>query len=198
MLKLASRMAAWMVLVVAFGALSTHIAAAKTGHKKVSGTVTAWDGTTLEVTPANGDEPVSASVSPAAKVKLAHHGNHAHVKNPSRGSLDDLSVGDQVLKMKIDGDEVTKIRLRQSGDEAEGTESDDDDDADETDDEECDEHDGDDDDDEADDSDEGDDPDDVDEADDVDEDEGSGDVDEVDDDGGQEPTDEGTEVPPAA
>ena len=104
--------------LVVTGALSS-VASAKNGRgggKKARGEVTSFDAGSmaLEVALRNG-ETFTGTVDPDVQVKLEHRGNHAHGQghgNPSRGSLEDIVPGAQVLRMKIDGDVVEKIRLR--------------------------------------------------------------------------------------
>ena len=85
------------------------------GGKKALGEIVSFDAATagLVVKLTSGDE-LTASVAPDAQVKLEHRGakrNKEH-GNPTRGSLDDLVPGAAVLRLKLEDDAVTKIRLR--------------------------------------------------------------------------------------
>ncbi|MFN2587493.1 MAG: hypothetical protein ABR613_05160 [Actinomycetota bacterium] len=86
------------------------------GGKKPIGEVVSFDAATsalvLEV--ADGEEMI-ATVDRDAQVKLEHRGRHRGNKghgSPSNGSLDDLVAGAVVVRMKLEDEKVTKIRLR--------------------------------------------------------------------------------------
>ena len=86
------------------------------GGKKPIGEVVSFDAATsaLVLELANGEE-LTATVDEDAQVKLEHRGSHRRNKghgNPSNGSLEDLVAGALVLRMKVEDEEVTKIRLR--------------------------------------------------------------------------------------
>jgi hypothetical protein len=91
-------------------------AKAKKG-KRAIGVVTAFDAVTgaLAVELRNGDL-FAGVVDPDAKIKLEHRGKPSKKGNPTKGSFEDITAGDKVLKMKIDEDSglVDKLHLRQS------------------------------------------------------------------------------------
>lgn len=86
------------------------------GGKKAVGTVVSFDeATSLLVVDLAEGEDLTAAVDPDVQVKLEHRGQHRKSKghgNPSRGSTDDLVAGAQVLRVKLEDETVTKIRLR--------------------------------------------------------------------------------------
>jgi hypothetical protein len=121
--------ARWLVpfltasLLVSAAAASTSLAKkGRGGGKKARGEVTSFDATTLalEVALRNG-ETFEGTVDPDVQVKLEHRGNHSHGNghgNPSRGSLEDIVPGAQVLRMKFDDEGVVdKLRLRPAKEE---------------------------------------------------------------------------------
>ena len=121
--------ARWLVpfltasLLVSAAAASTSLAKnGRGGGKKARGEVTSFDAATLalEVALRNG-ETFEGTVDPDVQVKLEHRGNHSHGnghRNPSRGSLDDIVPGAQVLRMKFDDEGVvSKLRLRPAKEE---------------------------------------------------------------------------------
>ncbi|HYP22556.1 MAG TPA: hypothetical protein VEV43_03195 [Actinomycetota bacterium] len=96
-------------------------AQAKSRHKehrgkKAMGEIVSFDEATMTLeVDLPGDEDFSGAVDPDARVKLDHRGwnkrggSHG---NPTEGSLDDLLPGAAVLRMKVEDDLVTKIRIR--------------------------------------------------------------------------------------
>ncbi|HEV2754766.1 MAG TPA: hypothetical protein VG318_03185 [Actinomycetota bacterium] len=86
------------------------------GGKKPLGSIVSFDpATSALVVDVAGDEDLTATVAEDAQVKLEHRGSHRRSKahgNPSNGSLEDLVAGALVLRMKVEDEEVTKIRLR--------------------------------------------------------------------------------------
>jgi hypothetical protein len=90
--------------------------------KKAIGEVVSFDAATSAlVVDVAGDEDFTGTVSPDVQVKLDHRGwnkkGESH-GNPTEGSIEDLLPGTPVLRMKVEEDVVTKIRLRPTGDEA--------------------------------------------------------------------------------
>jgi hypothetical protein len=88
------------------------------GGKKPVGEVVSYDAASsvLVVELASGEE-MSAVVDPDVQVKLEHRGrakpkDSKEHGNPTRGSLDDLVPGAGVLRLKLEDEVVTKIRLR--------------------------------------------------------------------------------------
>ena len=85
--------------------------------KKAVGEIVSFDEATLtlEVDLA-GDDDFKGAVDPDVQVKLDHRGwarkGGSHEGNPTKGSLDDLLPGTPVLRLKVEDDVVTKIRLR--------------------------------------------------------------------------------------
>ena len=93
------------------------------GGKKPMGTIASYDGTTLTVTLADGSTE-TATTTDGTRVKIEHRGNHSHGRghgNPSKGSLDDLSAGAFVLRMKLRDDTLEQIRIRPSETDAGST-----------------------------------------------------------------------------
>lgn len=88
----------------------------RSGGKKPIGEVVSFDAATSAlVVDLNDGEELTTTVAEDAQVKLEHRGSHRRNKghgNPSKGSLEDLVAGALVLRMKVEDDEVTKIRLR--------------------------------------------------------------------------------------
>ena len=90
--------------------------------KKAMGEITSFDPATMTLAvDLAGDEDFSGAVDPDVQVKLDHRGwnkrggGHG---NPSEGSLDDLLPGTPVLRMKVEDDLVTKIRIRPTAEES--------------------------------------------------------------------------------
>lgn len=86
------------------------------GGKKAVGTVLTFDAATLALTidMAEGDD-FAGTLAEDAKVKLDHRGHSRRGEghgNPTRGSLEDLTAGAAVLRLKSEDGLVTKIRLR--------------------------------------------------------------------------------------
>lgn len=86
--------------------------------KKAMGEIVSFDAATSTlVVDLPGEEDFTGAVDPDAQVKLDHRGwakkggSHG---NRSEGSLDDLLPGAAVLRMKVQDDLVTKIRIRPS------------------------------------------------------------------------------------
>lgn len=84
--------------------------------KKALGEVVSFDEATMTLTvDLPGDEDFTGAVDPDVQVKLDHRGwakrggDHG---NPTEGSTDDLLPGTPVLRMKVEDDLVTKIRIR--------------------------------------------------------------------------------------
>lgn len=89
--------------------------------KKAMGEITSFDAATMTLTvDLPGDDDFSGAVDPDVQVKLDHRGwnKRGGDGNPTRGSLDDLLPGTPVLRMKVEDDLVTKIRIRPTGEEA--------------------------------------------------------------------------------
>ncbi len=86
------------------------------GGKKPVGEIVSFDPATATlVLELSGGDAMTATIDPDAQVKLEHRGRHRGTKghgNPSEGSLEDLVAGALVLRMKVEDEEVTKIRLR--------------------------------------------------------------------------------------
>ena len=98
--------------------------------KKALGEIVSFDAATSElVVDLPGDEDFTGTVDPDVQVKLDHRGwakkggSHG---NPTEGSTDDLTPGTLVLRMKVEDDLVTKIRIRPAADEAPPAENGDD------------------------------------------------------------------------
>jgi hypothetical protein len=103
------------------------------GSKKPIGEIVSFDEatSTLIVDLADGED-LTATVDADVQVKIEHRGRHHRSKghgNPSEGSLEDLTAGALVLRIKTDDDEITKIRLRPAPAEAPAAEGDDGDDS---------------------------------------------------------------------
>ncbi|MDQ3953108.1 MAG: hypothetical protein M3279_09135 [Actinomycetota bacterium] len=108
--------------------------------KKALGEVVSFDEATMTLTvDLHGDEDFTGAVDPDVQVKLDHRGwakRRGGHGNPTEGSTDDLLPGTPVLRMKVEDDLVTKIRIRPlpdepplppaEGDDAEGDETPDD------------------------------------------------------------------------
>ncbi|MDQ4124965.1 MAG: hypothetical protein M3134_05105 [Actinomycetota bacterium] len=90
------------------------------GGKKAVGEITSFDRATLTLSvDLPGDDDFTGAVDPDVQVKLDHRGwNKRGGGNPTKGSLDDLLPGTPVLRMKVEDDLVTKIRLRPTGEES--------------------------------------------------------------------------------
>ena len=100
------------------------------GGKKPIGEIVSFDEatSTLIVDLADGED-LTATVDPDVQVKIEHRGRHHRSKghgNPSEGSIEDLTAGALVLRIKTDDDEITKIRLRPAPAEGPAAEGDDD------------------------------------------------------------------------
>lgn len=81
--------------------------------KSAIGTVTAFDATTLALSVEFKDASTfEGTLSPDSKIKLEHRGRPKVPGNPTKGSIEDVEVGDKVLKMKARQGEVVKIWLR--------------------------------------------------------------------------------------
>jgi hypothetical protein len=104
-----------LTLVLALvGALAIpSLAAGKRRGKRSVGVVSAYDGTGLTVAMRDGSV-WNGTVSENTKVKLEHRGKPAAKGNPSRGDLDDIEIGDKVLKLKARGGVALFIRLRKA------------------------------------------------------------------------------------
>ncbi|HEX2195811.1 MAG TPA: hypothetical protein VHJ76_02700 [Actinomycetota bacterium] len=90
--------------------------------KKAVGEIVSFDEATMTLTvDLRGDEDFTGAVDPDVQVKLDHRGwagrggDHG---NPTEGSTDDLLPGTPVLRMKVEDDLVTKIRIRPLPDQA--------------------------------------------------------------------------------
>lgn len=118
--------------------------------KKAMGEIVSFDAATSTlVVDLPGEEDFTGGLDPDVQVKLDHRGwnkrpgSHG---NPTKGSVDDLLPGTPVLRMKVEDDVVTKIRIRpvaeaplpptedeaEDGDEADPAEDTSDDDAEDT------------------------------------------------------------------
>ena len=86
------------------------------GGKKPLGEIVSFDQATLELGVQLRDGSLAAhTVDADVRVKLVHRGHHGRGRghgNPSRGGLDDLDPGAQVLRWKVRDGVVEKIRLR--------------------------------------------------------------------------------------
>jgi hypothetical protein len=84
--------------------------------KKAIGQIVSFDEATMTLAvDLPGDEDFSGAVDPDVQVKVDHRGwakKGASRGNPTVGSLDDLAPGSLVLRMKVEDDLVTKIRIR--------------------------------------------------------------------------------------
>jgi hypothetical protein len=117
-----NRRARWLVpfltaaLLVSASATTALAKNGRGGGKKARGEVTSFDATTLALSvELRTGETFEGTVDPDVQVKLEHRGNHSHGHghgNPSRGSLEDIVPGAQVLRMKTDDGVVEKLRLR--------------------------------------------------------------------------------------
>lgn len=88
--------------------------------KKAMGEVVSFDAATSTlVVDLPGDEDFTGAVDPDVQVKLDHRGWKKKTShgNPTKGSLEDLLPGTPVLRMKVEDDLVTKIRIRPTGEE---------------------------------------------------------------------------------
>lgn len=90
--------------------------------KKAMGEILSFDAATSTlVVDLPGDEDFTGAVDPDVQVKLDHRGwakkSDSH-GNPTEGSVDDLLPGTPVLRMKVEDDLVTKIRIRPTGEES--------------------------------------------------------------------------------
>jgi hypothetical protein len=86
------------------------------GGKPAIGEVASFDGTTLTVTMNDGSS-FAGAVSDDVQIKVEHRGHKEHGKGhkkPSNGSLEDLTAGAKVLRIKVKCDEVTKLRIRRA------------------------------------------------------------------------------------
>lgn len=84
--------------------------------KKAMGEIVSFDSATSTlVVDLPGDEDFTGAVDPDVQVKLDHRGwarkSGSH-GNPTEGSVEDLLPGTPVLRMKVEDDVVTKIRIR--------------------------------------------------------------------------------------
>lgn len=88
--------------------------------KRAIGSVTAFDPATMQLSVEFRDgSTFEGSLAEDAKIKLEHRGKPATRGNPTQGSVDDIDVGDKVLKMKARNGEVRKLRLRDVASEVE-------------------------------------------------------------------------------
>lgn len=90
--------------------------------KKAMGEIVSFDAaTSMLVVDVPGDEDFTGAVDPDVQVKLDHRGwakkGDSH-GNPTAGSVEDLLPGTPVLRMKVEDDVVTKIRIRPTGEES--------------------------------------------------------------------------------
>jgi hypothetical protein len=84
--------------------------------KKAIGEIVSFDAATSTlVVDLPGDEDFTGAVDPDVQVKLDHRGwtkrSESH-GNPTEGSVEDLVPGAAVLRMKVEDELVTKIRIR--------------------------------------------------------------------------------------
>lgn len=89
--------------------------------KKAVGEIVSFDAATSTlVVDLPGDEDFTGGVDPDVQVKLDHRGwkKATSEGNPTEGSVEDLLPGTPVLRMKVEDDVVTKIRIRPTGEEA--------------------------------------------------------------------------------
>jgi hypothetical protein len=94
------------------------LAAGKRRGKRSVGVVSAYDGTGLSVEMRDGSV-WDGTVFEDTKVKLEQRGKPAAKGNPSRGHLDDIEIGDKVLKLKARGGVAVFIRLRKAASDVE-------------------------------------------------------------------------------
>lgn len=84
--------------------------------KKAMGEIVSFDAATSTLTvDLPGDEDFTGAVDPDVQVKLDHRGWNKRGDlhgNPTEGSVEDLLPGTPVLRMKVEDDVVTKIRIR--------------------------------------------------------------------------------------
>ncbi len=114
-----------LVGLLAVAALPAHAKSSRPKQhrgKKALGQIVSFDAATSTLTvDLPGDEDFSGAVAPDVQVKLDHRGwakrggDHG---NPTEGSTDDLLPGTPVLRMKVEDELVTKIRIRPLPDEA--------------------------------------------------------------------------------
>ena len=86
------------------------------GGKKPLGTVASYADGTLTLTLTDGTT-FTGAVAEDAQVKVEHRGRHDHGKGHkkhSNGSLEDLVAGTFVLRMKVEDDTLTKLRIRRA------------------------------------------------------------------------------------
>jgi hypothetical protein len=108
-----------LAALVAGGTLTAHAKNSRPknwGGKKAIGTVLTFDPATraLTIDMTEGDD-FTGTLAEDAQVKLDHRGHSRRGEghgNPTRGSLEDLTAGAGVLRMKSEDGVVTKIRLR--------------------------------------------------------------------------------------
>lgn len=90
--------------------------------KKAIGEIVSFDQATSTLVVDLPGEDFTGAVDPDVRVKLDHRGwakkGSSHGGNPTEGSLDDLLPGTPVLRMKVEDDLVTKIRIRPVADAA--------------------------------------------------------------------------------
>lgn len=110
-----------LVVAMALPALSKPGASkGKKKGKRAIGSVTAFDPATMQLSVEFRDgSTFEGSLAEDAKIKLEHRGKPAARGNPTKGSVDDIDVGDKVLKMKARNGEVRKLRLRDVASEVE-------------------------------------------------------------------------------
>jgi hypothetical protein len=96
--------------------------------KKALGEIVSFDAATSTlVVDVAGDEDFTGVVDPDVQVKLDHRGwakKGGSNGNPTEGSTDDLLPGTPILRMKVEDDLVTKIRIRPVAEEAPPDETD--------------------------------------------------------------------------
>lgn len=90
--------------------------------KKAIGEIVSFDSATSTlVVDLAGDDDFTGAVDPEVRVKIDHRGwakKSGPHGNPTEGSVEDLLPGTPVLRMKVEDDLVTKIRIRPTGEES--------------------------------------------------------------------------------
>lgn len=88
---------------------------------RAMGSIVSYDGTTLTIELSTG-ETTTATTDEDTKVKVTHRGDHGRGKghgNPSRGTLESLTAGTEVVKMKSGDEGVLEwIRIRPAPEQA--------------------------------------------------------------------------------